>query len=173
MLKRFTKNRSGSAAVEFAFIAPVMLLLYYGMAELTQAMMADRRAAHVASTIGDLVAQNSRMTPAAMTDVFKVGKAIIAPFATAPLSMRITSVKADAGGNPNVVWSEASGPAFSPLTGTVVLPVGLLAANESVIMTESRYVYTSAVQQTVAAPLTLGQKYYLKPRKGKEVVWDP
>ena len=58
-LKHLIKDRRGAAAVEFAFIAPVMILMYYGLAELTQAMMADRRASHVASAIGDLVAQDT------------------------------------------------------------------------------------------------------------------
>ena len=48
MLKRFSRDRRGSAAVEFAFIAPIMLLMYFGLAEMTQAMMASRRAHHVA-----------------------------------------------------------------------------------------------------------------------------
>jgi Flp pilus assembly protein TadG len=174
MLTRFSRDRRGAAAVEFAFVAPLMILLYYGIAELTQGMIADRRTSHVASIIGDLVAQDTQVNTTEMNDVFNVGKAVIAPFPTSTLSMRITSVKADAGGTPRVVWSQSSGGLSSLGAGGAVagLPAGLIAANESVIMAEATYVYTSSIQKALPAPITLSQKYYLKPRKGSEVLWS-
>jgi Flp pilus assembly protein TadG len=173
MLTRFFRDRRGAAAVEFAFVAPLMILLYCGIAELTQGMMADRRTSHVASIIGDLVAQDTQVNQTEINDVFNVGKAVIAPFPTGTLAMRITSVKADAGGSPKVIWSKTSGSMTSLGTGgTVTVPTGLLAANESVIMAEATYVYTSALQKVMTTPITLSQKYYLKPRKGSEVLWS-
>jgi Flp pilus assembly protein TadG len=174
MLNRFFRDHRGAAAVEFAFVAPLMILLYYGIAELTQGMMADRRTSHVASIIGDLVAQDTQVNQTEINDVFNVGRAVIAPFPTAALSMRITSVRADAGGTPRVIWSTASGSMSTLGAGGAVsgVPVGLLAANESVIMAEASYVYTSALKKVMPAPITLSQKYYLKPRKGSEVLWS-
>jgi Flp pilus assembly protein TadG len=172
MLNRFTSDRRGSAAVEFAFVAPLMILLYYGLAETTQGMIANRRAAHVASTIGDLVAQDTQVTQTEINDVFNVGKALIAPFPTGTLSMRITNVKADATGTPKVTWSKGTG-TLPALTGTVSgLPVGLIAANESVVMSEATYTYASPIQKTMTSPITFTQKYFLKPRKGSEVLWS-
>jgi Flp pilus assembly protein TadG len=173
MFLSFLRDRRGAAAVEFAFVAPLMILLYCGIAELTQGMMADRRTSHVASIIGDLVAQDTQVNQTEMNDVFNVGKAVIAPFPTSTLAMRITSVRADAGGTPRVIWSQTSG-AMTALGagGAVTVPTGLLAANESVIMAEATYVYSSALQKVMTTPITLSQKYYLKPRKGSEVLWS-
>jgi hypothetical protein len=167
-------DRRGSAAVEFAFVAPLMLLIYYGIAELTQGMMADRRMSHVASAIGDLIAQDTNVTAAEMTDVFNVGNAIMAPFATATLAMRITSVKADAGGTPKVIWSQAKG-SLSGLTvgATASIPANMLAANESLIMSEVKYVYASPIKKVLPTDITFNQKFYLKPRKTSEVTYTP
>lgn len=173
-LMRYFRDRRGTAAVEFAFVAPLMILLYCGLAELTQGMMADRRASHVASTIGDLVAQDTQINQSDINDVFKVGTAVIAPFPSGTLSMRITSVKADSGGSPKVVWSKNTGSLTALSAGATVsgMPSGLIAANESVIMAEVKYVYTSALQKALPNTLTFNEKYYLKPRKGSEVIWS-
>ena len=170
-LKRPISDRRGAAAVEFAFVAPVMILIYYGIAELTQGMMADRRASHVASAIGDLVAQDTEVNTTEMNDIFNVGKAIVAPFPTTTLSMRITSIRKDAGGVSQVMWSKASG-GMAASTTVSNLPSGLIAANESVILAEATYVYTSPIQKSLPTPLTFSQKYYLKPRKTAQVTWS-
>ena len=172
MLNRLFRDRRGAAAVEFAFVAPLMILMYYGLSETTQGMMASRRAAHVATTIGDLTAQQSQINAATVADIFTVGKAILAPFPTATLNMRITSVKADVSGTPKVVWSQGYG-SMAPLSGTVSgVPTGLIGPNESTIQAEVSYTYTSSIQKALPGPIVLTQKSFLKPRKGAEVLWS-
>lgn len=170
-LKHLIKDRRGAAAVEFAFIAPVMILMYYGLAELTQAMMADRRASHVASAIGDLVAQDTVINTTEINDIFNVGKAIIAPFPTSGLSMRVTSIRKDSTGAIQVMWSKSSG-SMGVLSSVASVPDGLIANNESVILAESSYVYNSATKKALPNALTFTQKYYLKPRKTAQVAWS-
>jgi Flp pilus assembly protein TadG len=170
-LKHLIKDRRGAAAVEFAFIAPVMILMYYGLAELTQAMMADRRASHVASAIGDLVAQDTVINTTEISDIFNVGKAIIAPFPTSGLSMRVTSIRKDSTGAIQVMWSKSSG-SMGVLSSVASVPDGLIANNESVILAESSYVYNSATKKALPNALTFTQKYYLKPRKTAQVAWS-
>lgn len=170
-LKHLIKDRRGAAAVEFAFIAPVMILMYYGLAELTQAMMADRRASHVASAIGDLVAQDTVINTTEINDIFNVGKAIIAPFPTSGLSMRVTSIRKDSTGAIQVMWSKSSG-SMGVLSTVSSVPTGLIANNESVILAESSYVYNSATKKALPNALTFTQKYYLKPRKTAQVTWS-
>jgi Flp pilus assembly protein TadG len=170
-LKHLIKDRRGAAAVEFAFIAPVMILMYYGLAELTQGMMADRRASHVASAIGDLVAQDTVINTTEMNDIFNVGKAIIAPFPTSGLSMRVTSIRKDSTGAIQVMWSKSSG-SMGVLSTVSSVPTGLIANNESVILAESSYVYNSATKKALPNAMTFTQKYYLKPRKTAQVTWS-
>jgi Flp pilus assembly protein TadG len=174
MLRKLLRDRRGSAAVEFAFVAPLMILMYYGLAETTQGMMASRRAAHVATTIGDLTAQQVQINAATVADIFVVGKAILAPFPTTTLNMRITSVKADAGGTPKVVWSQGYGSMAALAAASTVagVPTGLIGPNESTIQAEVSYTYTSSVQKALPGPIVMSQKSFLKPRKGTEVLWS-
>ena len=68
MLKRFLRDTAGLAAIEFAFIGPVLITMYFGVAELPQALLAQRRAAPAASTMGDLVSQGTSIQAANFAD---------------------------------------------------------------------------------------------------------
>lgn len=171
MLRSFFRDRRGVSAVEFALIAPVMIALYLAMTEVTMALMSDRRSDHVASAMGDLAAQVSSTSTSDISDIFSVGEQIMKPFPTGPLNMRLSSVVADSNGVAKVAWSRGQGlglPAYADET-VITLPDDLIAADESVIMAEIRYTYTSSLAQTLPTPLVFNHTYYLRPRRSVEV----
>lgn len=170
-LRRFAGEASGVAALEFALIAPVILVLYFGMVELCQGMMADRRASHSASAIGDLVAQSPQLYASDFSDIYAVANTIMAPFPTTTLKLRITSVTAGGapGLTPTVDWSEVPDGqgGFAPITkgSTVTLPAGLITnPGDNVLMAEGQYQYTSAIGYFLPQGLTFSPRFYLRPR---------
>ncbi|THD62852.1 TadE/TadG family type IV pilus assembly protein [Phenylobacterium sp.] len=174
MLRRLRSDQRGLAAVEFALIAPIMILLYCGLAEFTMAMMAERRAAHATSVVADLVAQTSQITGSQVTDVFTVANAIMDPFPTPPLKLRITSVVADVNGVPRVSWSQGDG--LSPLVAGAAVtgfPANLLVAGDSVIMADMQYAFTSPLQITLPNVVNFSDTFYLKPRASSSVTLLP
>ena len=116
-------------------------------------------------------AQDTVINTTEMNDIFNVGKAIIAPFPTSGLSMRVTSIRKDSTGAIQVVWSKSSG-SMGVLSTVSSVPTGLIANNESVILAESSYVYNSATKKALPNAMTFTQKYYLKPRKTAQVTWS-
>jgi Flp pilus assembly protein TadG len=168
-LRRFNRDERGVAAVEFALLAPVMILLYFGLAELSMGMMAERRAAHAASVMADLVAQESQISGTQITDIFNVSHRIMAPFPSAPLQMRISSLTADASARLSVAWSKGDAMAIGAAAG---VPAGLVAANDSVIRADVTYVFTSPIGQVLPNALTYHETFYLRPRKGTQVTWS-
>ncbi|HXQ15006.1 MAG TPA: TadE/TadG family type IV pilus assembly protein [Caulobacteraceae bacterium] len=161
----FARDSRGVAAVEFALLLPILALLYFGVVELTQGVMTQQRAAHVASTVGDLVAQSSTITSAEVTDIFSVGDTVMYPYPTASLEMRVSSLSADAHGAVTVNWSQASGmSALAKGSSVGGLPTNVIAPGESLIMSESQYTYASVFAQVMPAPVVFNDKAYLHPR---------
>jgi Flp pilus assembly protein TadG len=174
MLNRIGSDQRGGAAIEFAIIAPVAILLYCGFAELTMAMMAERRAAHVASVVADLVSQTPAITSGNVSDIFRVGNSILTPFPSAPLRQRVTSVIADVNGVPKVAWSQGNGLTPLAVNATVTpFPPTLLAAGDSVIMADVQYGFTSPLQLVLPNVLTFKDTFYLKPRRSASVTYTP
>lgn len=173
---RFWRDRRGASALEFALVAPVLIIMYCGMAEMTQAMMAQRRLTNITSSIGDLTAQAAQTGPARTSDVFKIGAIIMAPFPSTDLKMCVASVVSDASGKDTVAWSQASagGMASCPARGAILtdVPNAVLPANRSVILARTSYVYDSPIQLVLPRPLTFTRTLYLRPRRVDAVLWS-
>ena len=56
-IRRFGRDRRGVSAVEFAFIAPVMIGLYLGCVEISDGVGADRKVSLTAAALANLTAQ--------------------------------------------------------------------------------------------------------------------
>src|SRR5215467_167583 len=80
------RDRSGVAATEFAFIVPLMLVLFFGVVEFSSGVAVDRKVTIVARTLSDLVSQNTTVTDTQFTNIFNAGTIVMAPYTSAPYS---------------------------------------------------------------------------------------
>ncbi len=167
--RRFGRDRKGAAAVEFAILAPVMITIYFGLVETAEAVLASRKADHVASAIGDLVAQSSgTVSTSDMDDIFNIGNTIISPFPTSTLQMRITSLTPNSGGNPAVTWSYGSGMSALAAGTTKTLPISV-SSGDSAVMSEVTYTYNSPLKYVLPNALVFKSVYYFRPRQTQSI----
>ena len=96
-IQRITSNKDGVAAVEFALLLPVMLILYIGTAELTTGLMANRKMTLVARTVSDLIAQETDETVGisntTLTNIYNAASGIMSPFTITPLKIAASSIR--------------------------------------------------------------------------------
>lgn len=161
-------------AVEFALIIPVMLTMYFGTVETTNALTAARRVTNVTQTAADLTAQVTTVSAADLNDIYSASAAILAPFPTGAIKMTITSVVANTSNatNTKVAWSKAYGGATARSTNSsVTLPTGLTTPGSSIIMVEVTYAYTSPIASFITGTINMNEVAYLKPRRSIEVTY--
>ena len=73
-------DRSGLAAVEFAMIFPMMVVMFFGVVELSAAIAVDRKATLVARTLSDLTSQMASVADADLISFGQAAKAIMTPY---------------------------------------------------------------------------------------------
>ena len=169
--RKLRGDRRGVSAVEFALIAPALIACYFGLAEMCGALLAERKTGHIASAIGDLVAQATTIHDSDMTDIWTVANTLMTPMSTATLNLRVTSIIADANDKTTVAWTNSQGNWSPALTigQAIPVPTGVVAAGASVIKSEASYTYTSPVSDFIPLPLTFNEVFYLAPRQSTTV----
>jgi Flp pilus assembly protein TadG len=187
-LQHFVPARDGVAAVEFAMVLPVMVLMYLGMTELTFAVNTDRKITLLSRTLADLTGRATSVNTADMDTIFNAASSVMAPYSSdqAKLSIVVkdTGTK-DVNGNAilkgTVCWSTARGPG-SPVGlakgSTVTVPDGFQTADSSYILANVEMPYSpvfgASILQTITgqSTKTLSEETPWPVRNVKEVVWQ-
>lgn len=179
-LLEFLRGRKGVAAVEFALILPLMLLLYVGGAEVTTLLTIDRKVSRAASTLTDLLSQDavtliagdSSTYDAQAANIMDASRAIIEPFKTS--NAKILLLVVNVGTTPQTVVK------VNKLNDTTAASVGsaspiavpaTIATTGNVVVGRVVYSYSSPFSSAITGitsggSYTFSHVYYVKPRGG-------
>ena len=174
-IERLRGDNSGVGAVEFALIAPVLIVLYIGSLEISVAMSVNKKVARAASSIADLVTQRTDVNKATLKTMVDVAQSIITPFQINGLTIRISGIKIDNSGNETIAWSwdEKNSRPYAIGSATSV-PSDLDIKNTFLVRTEvtlqhSLLLVAPNVQDVDVKSLTMSKTYHLRQRIGDEV----
>lgn len=168
----FIRSRSGLAAVEFAFIAPIMILLFFGVIEGSAAYSSNRKVLMSANTLADLVAQETSITKDSLDNLFVGMEDVIDP-RDINVTFRVVSVYLDTATNEvKVHWSRDSNDAVPYAAGSVYpgnIDASLLNDAASLIVAETSYDYASPISQKVIGSITMNRTASRWPRLSPKV----
>src|SRR5215212_7594330 len=106
-LHRFLRDKRGVSAVEFAMLLPLMVTLYIGGVEVSQAIAVDRKVTLVARTLGDLVAQSTTVNAAEMGNILSAATSVVQPYSSSLVQVKVSGVDIDPNGVAKVNWGRA------------------------------------------------------------------
>ncbi len=182
-LRKFANSADGVAAVEFALIVPIMVTLFMGAVEMSQAVTANRRVTQVGSAAGDLVARfNNNITSTDISNIMFSSSYLMAPYDKTRLKIDVRVVsstsasktdtkqkwicKFDSSISATAVDCTCDNPAF-------ILPSGMVSTADSVVIANVSYGYKpklidvfmkATYGATAGGIYTMSETVYLKPR---------
>lgn len=153
LVRRWRRDTTGAAAIEFGFLVPVMLVMMLGTIEVSRGISVDRRFSLVTSMVGDLIAREKTISPSptsALYGIMKSAKTIMAPYDSTSLKLKIISVmalKADTTQG-TVKWAYECTNSSCTLSSTsttcnaYALAANVVSQGSSVIIVESKYSFS-------------------------------
>jgi Flp pilus assembly protein TadG len=173
-LRELPREQSGHALVEAALIFPILLGLFLGVSEFSEAFTVNRRLQGAAHTAADLVSRMQSVTAQDLDGIKAMIDETMKPYSVASLGVILTSVVADEtdGMVTTVAWSDTRGTGVSPhgVEATITLPTGLTLPNTSVILAEVKYSFRSTLATMIVGSVPLSAQAYQRPRLSLQVL---
>lgn len=169
------RDQSGTAAIEFAFIVPIMLVIFFGSYETASLVLAYMKLEDAAETAADLVAQTRVNTVLQSTDFPNFTNAVeqvLSPLPTSGTQLKIAYASVTySTGSPVIDW-------HLEVNGATALTIANITTNQnlanlgsetngstdSVIIARLTYAYTSSFSHVLGSAYTLSEIAYNRPR---------
>ncbi|MDF8331766.1 TadE/TadG family type IV pilus assembly protein [Novosphingobium cyanobacteriorum] len=180
MLRRLRADRTATAVTELALAAPVLILLYCGAYTISDVAACNRKVTRVARTLTDVTSRYPAVTTADLTNILNNSALVLAPYATAKGSMRISEIQVTGASTGKVIWSQAKNGTALTVGTAVALPTNLaptemlpttspVKAGAYFLMGEVSYAYTPLFGATIMKAPKLYTKVYMLPRLSDSV----
>lgn len=173
-LRSFLAARRGSMTTEFAFVAPVLVLLTLGAVEIARFVLLSQKLDRIATATADLTAQGETISEAEIENMFDAAQQIANPFTLGAASRVILSGITAAGGNPpRVAWQRqgagtlAETSHFGAQGANAVLPAGFIVRDgETAIVSEVFFEFAPFLMPDLVSASTLYHRALFRPRLG-------
>ena len=178
-IRRFIDSNRAVAALEFAMIMPVLLLLFLGSFDAGNAIVAYAKVRAATYSLASITNQygdgtNPNYPPISstiMTAITGATTAILAPFSSSSATAIISQIKATSATAAVVSWSYAvNGTALTPGNPYTALPANF-AANTCngtypcyAIFAQVSYPFSPLFGAFLTGPITLSDSLYTTPR---------
>ena len=174
LTKRYKSDHQGVAAIEFVFVAPIMIFMYFGLAEISTAITADRQISHATNVAGDLATQVATIDAAQMSEIMTATTLVmgIPSNKIGDVKLEIASFSRDV--NDNIVplgKASLNAPITTPFDADGLDDL-ILSNNSGVVVARVEYDYEPLKLRYFDSNFTLSETFLLKPRVAANVVFD-
>jgi Flp pilus assembly protein TadG len=176
---RFRSDLRGVAAVEFALIVPILLIMYFVTMEASQAVETSKKVGRIGSMVADLVTQQPTITKADIDAIMRIGTVTLQPYNRSDPTITVTAVQLTSDATPvaKVVWSRklvngvaSAGPTSTTIPATLNVAGTFLIRVDSYLGYEPVITWAAGSQQklgliTAFDDISMNETYYLRPRR--------
>ncbi|OHV24721.1 hypothetical protein EOS93_22865 [Rhizobium sp. RMa-01] len=171
ILKKLLKNRSGASAIEFCFVAPLMIFFFIGSVAIFDMFRTYQNIVGANGVVGDVISRQTSIDATFVTNIYGVFLHL-QQHSTVPSALRISSIR-NTGGIYKLDWEKESG-ATSLLKAQVLDSSTLpqITDGDSIIYVEGAATYTMLSNILGFGQVTFVQRTFTRPRFISAVVFN-
>ena len=169
--KRLLRADQGLSAVEFALLAPIMLIFYLGGLEITSAVSTYRLVDLTTVTVTNLVTQYTTISASTqMPDILAAATQVMYPVSASDPNVRnnikvvVSLVAIDKNGNATVAWSQTLNGHARAVGQAVTVPAALDIPNTNIVLGETTYAFNAVIDFLNLGTFNLGSSIFMVPR---------
>ena len=178
--RRLADNARGAVAIEFALLLPVLVLLFFGLINLTKGYSASRKLVIATNTFGDLVTQaGGTLSKSIIKSYYQAVGHIMRPFSAAKVKMTVYAVQKNSTGKIRVAWKDVVGdttntcpaPDFNSTTLKKKITPLLTSTSDMAVVTRGCYIFQPLLSNPFFTfnGVKLMEDVVLKPRQMKNL----
>lgn len=174
--KRFLSDRRGIGGVEFALLAPMLIVIYLCAFELMMGFSVSKKVTAASSTIADLVSRADKsVVKSDLAGMVDVADAIFVPYSVNNLSLKITGVKVDSNKQATTAWSWSStGTAPYAVGSSINVPADMLIADTFLVHSElsvdhELLIYLPGLSGSDVNDITIFREFFFRQRVGNNI----
>ncbi len=162
ILSKWMSEEDAVAAVEAAFIFPIMLTLFLGVFDLGNAILANQKTIRASQVVADLVTRNNIVNDADIAEAIEAGRLAFEPIDTASYGIDIVSIRFDEDAGSEVVWRET----FNMVAPDALAAVAALAsADDGVVMVSVAYEYNPVFSGFAVGQIQMNEVAFSRGRR--------
>ncbi len=165
-------DRRGVAAIEFALVVPILIVVYVVGFEVADAATVYRKLTDTTVQLANVTAQYTTMDSSDVSTVMNASSQIMAPYPTTNLSIVLSEISTNSSGQATVTWSRAFQGTALAAGALVTPPAGFQAASSSYIMVQTSYGYTPPFGAGFMGPITMTNEIFMVPRNSSSIPFD-
>ncbi|PCJ00106.1 MAG: hypothetical protein COB14_05515 [Alphaproteobacteria bacterium] len=163
ILSGWVKGKEGVAAIEAAMIFPLMLMIFLGVFDAGNAILANQKTVRASQVVADLITRKSIVSAADVTEAMDAGRLALEPLDSSSYGVDIVSVRFDEDANSSIEWRETLNMGSVPDALSAVS--ALEDEDEGVVMVSVTYVYTPLFSSFISGPLTMNEVAFSRGRR--------
>jgi Flp pilus assembly protein TadG len=174
--RRFIAARRGIAAVEFALVLPVLVLLFLGSVDAGRAISLYMKVRAATYTLDAITNQYTTIQSTDMTSIVGATAVVLSPYSSSPTVVTISQISVNSSSNATVSWSYSLNGTALTQGATVTVPSGFSTCNSYpcfLIYGQVSYTYTPLFGYFTPSVLNLSDSLYVTPRSSECIFYLP
>lgn len=171
--RRFVASTRAVAAIEFAMILPILMVLFLGSFDGGRAIAIYMKVRSATYALDAITNQYTTLQASDMTGIMGAITQMMAPYPSAPAVITISQIKINASKNATYSFSVSQGGTAHGLGSTAPVPSNLAIANTYLIFAEVSYTYTPLYGYFSAGAIALSDNLYATPRSTACIIYVP